>query len=315
MPTEIIKSGPSVTAEELDLIRKTVANGATDTELKLYLYDCQRQGVHPLDKLLHFTKRGGKYTPVTSIDLMRMRAADTGEYGGSDDALFGNQAQSYPESASVTVWRLVQSQRCAFTATARWDEYCPPTGSDHMWRKMPYTMLGKCAEALALRKGFPRQLAGLYATEELDQAAQGYAAIPAPVVPLAAIPPPTGETHHAPVEEASSVPNEGALRDTSLPEGVVRILKVEAGWKNGKAKGFVRHSGQLPGEDHLAVYLDPLVALASQYCQDQAPVRLETKQSGASGKWYVTAIHRIKADGPPPIMEEPPPLTDEDIPF
>ena len=79
---------PIVTAEQLDLVKRTVASGATTAELQLYLHDCQRQGVHPLDRLLHFTKRGGKYTPVTSIDLMRTRAADTGEYAGSDDAEF-----------------------------------------------------------------------------------------------------------------------------------------------------------------------------------------------------------------------------------
>src|SRR4026208_840284 len=78
---------------------------------------------------------------------------------------------SYPAQATVTVYRLTQGQRFAYTATARWSEY-KPEQNDFMWRKMPHTMLGKCAEALALRKGFPRQLAGLYAKEELDQADQ-----------------------------------------------------------------------------------------------------------------------------------------------
>jgi phage recombination protein Bet len=187
---------PAVTADQLELVRRTIAAGATPDELKLYLYDCARQGVHPLDGLLHFTKRGGKYRPVTSIDFMRTRAAETGEYAGSDDAQFvrsgptqaalpaafvrsGPTQAALPAAATVTVWRLVQGQRCAFTATARWAEYCPPAGQDHMWQKMPHTMLAKCAEGLALRKGFPRQLAGLYAAEELDQAEPS----PPPVVP------------------------------------------------------------------------------------------------------------------------------------
>jgi hypothetical protein len=111
--------GLTVTPDQLDLVTRTIAAGATEAELKLYLYDCARQRVHPLDRLLHFTKRGGKYTPVTSIDLMRIRAAETGEYAGSDDAVFRTNLSPAGvghldiEAATVTVWRLVQGARCS----------------------------------------------------------------------------------------------------------------------------------------------------------------------------------------------------------
>lgn len=167
-PLALVDAVPAVTADQVALIKTTIAKDATDTELQLFFYDCQRQGVHPLDRLIHFTKRGGKYTPITSIDFMRQRAAQTGECGGIDDAVFAGDPKSPSFAATVTVYRFTQGQRCAFTATARWSEY-KPDANDFMWQKMPHVMLGKVAEALALRKGFP-QLAGLYATEELDQA-------------------------------------------------------------------------------------------------------------------------------------------------
>ena len=174
--TDIVKreAVPEYTKADLDLIKRTVAAGATDDELKLFIFDCNRQGVHPLDRMIHFSKRGKgdkrRYTPITSIDFMRSRAEATGEYAGNDDPVFSYNDKNYVVAATVTVHRFVKGVRCAFTATARWDEYCPGRDEDFMWQKMPHTMLGKCSEALALRKAFPKQLHGLYAGEEMDQA-------------------------------------------------------------------------------------------------------------------------------------------------
>lgn len=72
--------------------------------------------------------------------------------------------------ATVTVYKLMGGMKCPFTASARWEEYCPFPPNDNMWRKMPYNQLAKCAEALALRKAFPAELSALRTDEEMAQA-------------------------------------------------------------------------------------------------------------------------------------------------
>ena len=279
-----LTSAPVVSPDQLDLIKRTIAQGATDAELKLYLFDCQRQNVHPLDRLLHFTKRGGKYTPVTSIDLMRIRAAETGEYAGSDDALFV-EGELHPISATVTVWRLVQGQRYAFTATARWDEYYPGEQSGHMWRKMDHTMLAKCSEALALRKGFPRQLAGLYASEELDQAQRTDQPAAAPTNGGIHVVVATPETRMPESDDNAYMP--AGLDTSDPPTGAVYLTKVAPGM--GKAKGFLFSGTSL--RDGFAVYRDAQYDLARNCCLVGDPVIMKFKTS-AAGNTYVDGITR-----------------------
>lgn len=170
MSNELAIQEVIITDAETDLIKRTIAPDATDAELQLFFYDNKRRGVHPLDKLIHFTKRNGKYTPITSIDFMRMRSIESGSCAGNDDPIFSGQPKTENFQAKVTVYRLVQGQKVAFSATARWSEYYPGDKQGFMWNKMPHVMLGKVAEALALRKAFPQELSGLYASEEMVQA-------------------------------------------------------------------------------------------------------------------------------------------------
>lgn len=287
-------AGPQVTAAELVLVKQTVAAGASDLELKLYLYDCARQGVHPLDKLIHFTVRKDKqgirkYTPITSIDFMRIRAAETNEYAGSDDAVHSGTPKTEDFTSTVTVWRLVQGTRCPFTATARWSEYKP--SDDFMWNRMPHTMLAKCAEALALRKGFPRQLAGLYAKEEMDQAGESKNG--------------NGVTVEAPKVETQQIAGttqvtNGGRRE--IPDGAALILKVTPA--SGAAKGELTVAITGGVEKQYAVFSEQLKALAEQLCQDGTLVELGLKDS-AKGKTYCTGLKRFStvidtADEPVP---------------
>jgi phage recombination protein Bet len=226
-------AAPVVTRDQLELIKRTVAVGATDAELELFLFDCHRRGVHPLDRLIHFTKRSGRYTPITSIDFLRGRAHDTGEMAGSDDVVFDTDART----ATVTVYRLTRGTRYAYSATARYAEYVPEPGpnnrGDVMWKRMPHVMLGKCAEALALRKAFPQQLGGLYVKEELEQArpdftteatsiADQYALPPVSTLPPEADPDADARASHDVVVDVS------AARLARLAPGVVVITQLEA---------------------------------------------------------------------------------------
>jgi phage recombination protein Bet len=169
----------SVDREKLDLIKQTVAKGATDLELELFMHACKRTGLDPLMKQIYAIKRWSAADKrevmsfQTGIDGYRLIADRTGQYGGSNEPEYTLGDDGFPDVASVTVIKIVGSLQCKFSASARWHEYCQlnkegkPTS---MWQKMPFLMLGKCAEALALRKAFPAELSGVYTHEEMMQA-------------------------------------------------------------------------------------------------------------------------------------------------
>jgi phage recombination protein Bet len=168
--TSLTKEVPvNYSREQLDLLKKTVATGLDDNEFKLLIEVAQGTGLNLFQRQIYGIKRGGKMTIQTGIDGYRLVAARTGRHAGTSDAEFDSQDGQHPRSARVTVKKVMPNGFVAdFTATARWSEYVQEQSP--MWRKMPYLMLSKCAEALALRKAFPAELSGVYTAEEMMQA-------------------------------------------------------------------------------------------------------------------------------------------------
>lgn len=186
MPNELVISNKSLSTEQVELIKRTVAKGATDDELSLFINVANRTGLDPFTHQIHFIKRRTwnketrKYDEIgsiqTGIDGYRSIAARTHEHAGTDDAEI-EEKDGLPVKASVTVYRMIGGERRPFTATARFSEYVQKAktkdGDEYtvgMWAKMPFSQLAKCAEALALRKAFPNEIADIRSDEEMQQA-------------------------------------------------------------------------------------------------------------------------------------------------
>lgn len=170
----------------------------TVDSIVMVLNYCASRKLDPFKRPVHIvpmwdSQRGAMVETVwPGISELRTTASRTNGYAGIDGAEFGDEIETefegrvkesgnwvdkkmtvtHPIWCRMTVYRIVNGQRCAFVGPkVRWLETYATQGKselpNNMWQSRPEGQLEKCAEAGALRRAFPEELGSDLTAEEM----------------------------------------------------------------------------------------------------------------------------------------------------
>lgn len=172
--------------ELLQVLGSSLYPGASEASIRMVLGYCKATGLDPMQKPAHIVPMWDSKAKcmrdvvMPGVGLYRIQASRTGEHAGTDEPVFGPMVELvvgdfkmlHPEWCKVTVYRLKDGMKCAYSAIEFWTENYATASKDTlvpntMWKKRARGQLAKCAEAQALRKAFP-EVGSAPAAEEME---------------------------------------------------------------------------------------------------------------------------------------------------
>ena len=194
---ESVKLSPTI-------VRSFLTNGngqVTDQEVTMFINLCRYQHLNPFLREAYLIKFGNQpATIVTGKDAIMKRAMRNPAYAGQQAGV----VILHPESGElenrmgslvmkgeqlVGGWAkvYVKGYQVPIETAVSFDEYVGLKNDgtiNGQWAKKPATMIRKVALTQALREAFPEDLGGLYAPEEMGDAAATIDADPQQVAPI-----------------------------------------------------------------------------------------------------------------------------------
>lgn len=177
-PQHSVQTVHAYTREQIDTIKNTVAKGATDSELQMFLHVAETYGLDPFLKEIFYSEK--LHTIITSRDgylkaaqrdpnfigLQSMSVCENDDFEiGITDNVVKHSFGKGDRGRVIGAWAICHRVgRHPVIAYASYDEYNQNT---NIWNKYKSAMCCKVAESFALKRQFG--ISGLVTREEIGE--------------------------------------------------------------------------------------------------------------------------------------------------
>jgi phage recombination protein Bet len=144
----------------IEMLKRTVAVGATDEEFAMFSELCKSTGLNPFKREIWFIKAGGRAQIMTGINGYLSIANRHQMFDGMEVSFEWEGDRLV--AAECKVHR--KDRKYPSVAVALMSEWA---GNSPIWKSKPSVMLAKVAKSIAIREAFSLELAGTYTEEEM----------------------------------------------------------------------------------------------------------------------------------------------------